>query len=111
MDRVRVEKALSKMNISEKRKGFFQIADVLILMDNGWKDLPMTKLYWKVGKDRGIQPHCVERNIRLALGFARKNGPVDAIEHYIGTDNIKNRTSIRHFYSVLKEEEQKEGQE
>lgn len=88
---------LVELGMPIRAKGTEHIVRVAMLMDSGWNDLPLERIYWKIAEEEKISHKCVERRIRLAISSARERGSYIAIAH------PQNRSFIIWLYNFLKE--------
>lgn len=100
MKREKIKKILIDLGMPEGTKGLDHIADAVILMSEGWEELPMQRIYWKIAKDNEVDYRCIERRIRIALNNARKNGV------YIATVHPQNKEFLIWTYKFIKEHEE-----
>lgn len=105
MDRIKIESLLIQMGITASLKGFRYIRDAILLMDDGWDDVPITRVYWKIAKDNQVGDATVERAIRHALEKARKSPNTELVKRYMGMEYIQNTASLKQFHFILKQEE------
>ena len=110
MNRKKIEVALLKVGVPASIKGFKYIVDAVMILDEpGWQDPKFTLLYAEIGKRNNSTGVRVERAIRHALETVRSyKGNPEAVYHYFGYENCANSDSLMMFYTVLKNETEKE---
>lgn len=111
MKKQKIEDVMDKIGVPECAKGYEYILEALMMMDDPkWENTKWMKVYEEIGKRFGKTGKQVERSIRYCFDVARKNsGEEYDIKYYLGSICGGNHRTLKHFYKILKREEEDEN--
>src|SRR5699024_240726 len=111
MKKRKIEDIMDKIGIPECAQGYECIVEALMLMDEPvWKNAKWMNVYEEIGRRLGKRGSSVERSIRYCFEITRKrekNQP--DIEEYVASVYTGNHHTLKHFYKILKREEEDEN--
>ena len=111
MNRRRIEDIMDKIGIPQCAQGYECIVEALMLMDEPvWKNAKWMNVYEEIGRRLGKTGNYVERAIRYCFEIAKKKAKDQTdVEHYLGSVYTGNHHTLKHFYKILKREEEDEN--
>ena len=111
MKKRKIEDVMDKIGIPECTQGYECIVEALMLMDEPvWKNAKWMNVYEEIGRRLGKTGNSVERAIRYCFEIAKKKAKDQTdVEHYLGSVYTGNHHTLKHFYKILKREEEDEN--
>ena len=110
MEKRKIEDAMDKIGIPECAQGYDCILEAIMMMEEEkWKREKWMNVYEEIGRRLGRTGASVERSIRYCFEITRKRmRDQPETEKYLGSVYTGNHHTLKHFYKILKREEEDE---